>query len=104
MGSALPRSYSESDVAVLQQMANQFAAALDSRASLASKQAAAEQEALVNTLGARYQRAADVNDMLATTLRELGDHLGAKRGRIRLSMEPAPVAERAGSGSGMDVW
>ena len=104
MGSALPRSYSESDVAVLQQMANQFAAALDSRASLASKQAAAEQEALVNTLGARYQRAADVNDMLATTLRELGDHLGAKRGRIRLSMEPAPVTERAGSGSGMDVW
>lgn len=105
VGHAAPRSYSESDAAVLQQMANQFAAALESRMTLDSKQAAADQEALVNTLSARYQRAVDVNDILATTLRELGDHLGAKRGRIRLSMEPAPVAERAaGSGSGMDEW
>ena len=103
IGSAHPHGYSDSDMAVLQQMTNQFAAALESRASLISKQSAAEQEALVNTLSARYQRSTDVNDLLATTLRELGDHLGARRGRIRLTMDPAPVMERAG-GDGTDGW
>ena len=44
IGSAHPRSYTESDAAVLQQMVNQFAAALESRASLAAKQASAVQE------------------------------------------------------------
>jgi GAF domain-containing protein len=105
VGSANPRSYGESDAAVLQQLVNQFASALESRASQAAKQASVVQESLVNTLSARYQRATDVNEMLATTLRELGDHLGAKRGRIRLAVEPAPVAQRAADhGATMDVW
>jgi GAF domain-containing protein len=105
VGSAIPRSYSDSDIAVLQQMVNQFASALQSRAALAARQASAAQESLVNALSARYQRATDVNDMLSATLRDLGEHLGAKRGRIRLTMEPAPELERAAeSSTGMDVW
>ena len=105
VGSANPRSYNESDAALLQQLINQFASALESRASQAAKQASAVQELLVNALSARYQRATDVNDMLAATLRELGDHLGAKRGRIRLAVEPAPVMQREpDSGATIDVW
>ncbi len=105
LGAVRAHTYSESDAAIVQQMVNQLAAALESRATLAARQAAAEQEALINTLSARYQRAVDVNDMLSTTLRELSGHLGAKRSRIRLALEPAPVVEHGGqSKQSIDVW
>ena len=105
VGSALPGSYGEADAAVLQQMVNQVASALESRAALAARQTTAAQESLVSALSERYQRATDVNDVLSATLRDLGQYLGARRGRIRLSMEPALVTERAAEAdSGMELW
>lgn len=108
VGSALPGRYTDSDAAILQQMTNQFSAALESRATLAARQAAAEQQALISALSARYQRGVDVNDILSATLREVGDHLGARRARIRLALEPAPIARRQedsdGGGTEQDLW
>lgn len=108
VGSDLPGRYTDSDAAVLQQMVNQFSAALESRATLAARQTAAEQQALINALSARYQRGVDVDDMLSATLREVGDHLGARRARIRLALEPAPIARQpddsGSTNTGQDLW
>jgi GAF domain-containing protein len=108
IGSAAPGRYNDSDAAVVQQMVNQFAAALESRATLAARQMAAEQQALINALSARYQRGVNVDDLLSATLREVGDHLGVRRARVRLALEPAPVArwheEDQDVITGNDLW
>lgn len=65
----------------------------DARRRADMQQRIARNESLVNNLSAQYQRSSNIEDLLAITVRELGNVLGARRGRIRLDVTPAGQRE-----------
>src|SRR5690606_7220085 len=87
IGSHRPHAYSETDVALLQQMITQFTVALENAEAYAQSQRAAKNQALVNTITAQLQRNADVQRMMEVTLEELSRALGARRARARLAVQ-----------------
>lgn len=87
MGSIRSYAYSQDDVALFGQMVNQFANALENQDAYSRAQRAARNEALINDISTRLQRQFDVQSMLSITAQELGQALGARRARIRLSNE-----------------
>lgn len=87
MGSSQSYAYSEGDVTLFGQMVNQFANALENQDAYGRAQRSARNEALINDISTRLQRQFDVQSMLSITAQELGQALGARRARIRLSNE-----------------
>jgi GAF domain-containing protein len=88
LGSAKSAAFSETDLAVVQQLASQVAASLTNIEAFAQSQRIARNEALVNTISTRLQQQIDVSNMLDVTAQELGRALGARRARIRLGAQP----------------
>lgn len=88
VGSVRPYAYGETDIVVFQQMINQLSVALDNAETYAQSQRVAKNEALVNDIATRLQQQNDLAAMLEVTVTELGQALGARRGRIRLHLEP----------------
>src|SRR5690606_34951185 len=86
IGSLHPNAYTETDIAVFQQMVNQLATALENAEAFAHSQRVAKNEALINDISAQLQQQMDMQRMLNVTLNELGAALGARRGRIRLQL------------------
>jgi GAF domain-containing protein len=87
MGSSQAYAYSEGDIALFGQMVNQFANALENQDAYDRAQRSARNEALINDISSRLQRQFDVQSMLSITAQGLGQALGARRARIRLSNE-----------------
>jgi GAF domain-containing protein len=87
MGSSQSYAYSEGDIALFGQMVNQFATALENQDAYGRAQRSARNEALINDISSRLQRQFDVQSMLSITAQGLGQALGARRARIRLSNE-----------------
>lgn len=75
--------YTETDVAILEQIVTQLGIALQNSRAYAETQRAARNQALINTISAQYQQQSSLENMLTLTLRELGRALGARRARAR---------------------
>jgi GAF domain-containing protein len=79
-------AYSETDVAVFQQMMNQLAIAIENAEAYNQSLKVAKNEALVNDISTRLQRQIDLQSMMDVAVNELGRALGARRARIRLNI------------------
>jgi GAF domain-containing protein len=88
VGCVRPYAYSETDVALFQQMVNQFAVAIENAQAFAQSQRMARNESLVNEISGQIQRQMDIQRMMDVTVNQLGKALGARRGRIRLGVKP----------------
>lgn len=93
VGSTQAGVYTVTDQAAFQQLIAQFGAAYANVEAYASSRRAAEQQALVNTITAYYQRNPEIKDMIAYTLQTLGAALQVRRGQIRLALEPEKMSE-----------
>ncbi|MBI1256844.1 MAG: GAF domain-containing protein [Chloroflexi bacterium] len=87
IGCFAPYSYTETDQAIYQQMINQLAVAIENAAAYTQSQRVAKNEALINDIATHFQEHSDIQDMLQIAVDELGRALGARRARIRLSMD-----------------
>ena len=85
VGSRQLHPYSETDVALFQQMITQFAVAMENSEAYAQSQRAAKNQALVNAITAQLQRHSDAQQMMEAAIGELGKALGARRARVRLA-------------------
>ncbi len=64
----------------------------DTRARAEQLQRIARNEALLNTIVGRYQTTTTIDDLLSLTVRELGQALNARRGRVRLQVTETEAA------------
>lgn len=87
VGSLRPYSFTETDQAIFQQMINQLAVAIENAEAYRQSQRVAQNEALVNDIATHFQQHSAIEDMLHIAVDELGRALGARRARIRLSMQ-----------------
>ena len=86
-GCFAPYSYTDTDQAIFQQMINQLAVAIENVEAFTQSQRVARNEAMINEIATHFQEHNDVQDMLQIAVDELGRALGARRARIRLSMD-----------------
>ncbi len=84
VSSARAREYDQNDAAVVQQVAQTVALALDNIGQMERSERLARNEAVLNAITERYQGIIDLPLMLDITLTELGKALGATRARIVL--------------------
>ncbi|MEO8610587.1 MAG: GAF domain-containing protein [Chloroflexota bacterium] len=90
-GSTRAYAYTDTDLAVFQQMVNQLAVAIENAEAFRQSQRVAKNESLVNDISTQLQRQMDIHSMLDVTVNELGKVLGARRARIRLGTSaPSP--------------
>jgi GAF domain-containing protein len=75
----------ETDVELLQSIANQVAIALQNIRLFADMQQQADHEALVNRITQRIQSTATIESALQVAVRELGQALGAQRVSAQLA-------------------
>ena len=87
VGCFAPYSYTDTDQAIFQQMINQLAVAIENVEAFTQSQRVARNEAMINEIATHFQEHNDVQDMLQIAVDELGRALGARRARIRLSMD-----------------
>jgi len=87
VGCFAPYSYTETDQAIYQQMINQLAVAIENAEAYTQSQRVAQNEALINDIATHFQEHSDIQDMLQIAVDELGRALGARRARVRLSMD-----------------
>jgi methyl-accepting chemotaxis protein len=74
----------QAEADLIQSIANQVAIALRNARSYGEAQRQADRETLLNTIGQKIQRATTIEDVLQTTVRELGQALGSQRATIQL--------------------
>jgi GAF domain-containing protein len=82
-----PRLYDEHDRDLLMAIASPTAIAIENALLLEEAQARAERERLVRVITHRVRQGADRDIIMRTTLRELGEMLGASRSVIRLGTQ-----------------
>lgn len=87
VGSLRPYSYSDTDVALFQQMVNQLAVSIENTQAYEQSQRMVKNEALVNAIAMRVQQHTDLSRIMDVAVQELGQALGARRARIRLRTE-----------------
>lgn len=87
LGAYRPYSYEDADQAIFRQMINQLALAIENARAYTQSQRVAKNEALINEIATQFQQHSSVEDMLQTAVSELGRALGARRGRIRLTLQ-----------------
>ncbi|MBL8162405.1 MAG: GAF domain-containing protein [Anaerolineae bacterium] len=86
-GHVRPYAYTDTDIALFNQMIAQLAVAIENTEIFQQSQRVAKNEALINDISMQLQRQMDIHSMLDVTVNELGRVLGARRGRIRLSVD-----------------
>ncbi len=86
VGCFRPYSYTETDRAIFLQMVNQLAVAIENAEAYRQSQRVAQNEALVNEISTHFQQHSEVDDMLRIAITELGEALGARKGRIRMNI------------------
>jgi len=82
-------AYTDTDVALFNQMVNQLAVAIENAEAYRQSQRLAKNESLVNDISIQLQRQLDIHSMLDVTVNELGKVLGARQARIRLGTHPS---------------
>jgi GAF domain-containing protein len=87
LGNRVPNAYNHTDIAIFQQLISQLAVAIENAEMYTQSQQLARSKAQVNEISNRLQQQVDMNHLLELTVSELGQALGARRARIRLSME-----------------
>jgi len=98
-GSSQPATYSETDIALFNQMVNQLALAVENAEAYRQTQRLAKNEALINDISSQLQRQMDLDSMLNITVSELGRALGARHARIRLGTVGTTPASDGGAGT-----
>jgi GAF domain-containing protein len=95
-----PSHYHAIDLAVLEQIGNQLAIALENARLYTQTLQRAETERLMNRLSGSIQGRGDLQDMVLGTVQEIADALGARRARVRLEMPKKITGEipRAAAG------
>ncbi len=88
VGARIANAYSNTDVAVFQQMANQMAVAMETADAYTRSQRLARNKTLASEISVQLQRQNDIEKMVDLTINELGRVLGARRARIRFSTRP----------------
>lgn len=78
--------YVSIDLAVLEQIGNQLAIALENARLYSQTSQRAETERLMNRLSGAIQSRGDLHSMLLNTVQEIAEALGARRARVRLEM------------------
>ncbi len=84
IGSHKAAAYTNTDIAVFQQLVNQVAVAMENARAYTQSRELARNKTLTNDIAFKLQRQDDIQQMLNVTLSEVGQALGAKRGRVRL--------------------
>lgn len=82
--SVIPNAFSQELVGVLQIMADQLAVAIDNAQLLASAEARAQRQQLLNEVSANLYRAADVEKIVTIGLQALADHLHLPEASLHL--------------------
>jgi adenylate cyclase len=91
-----PRQWSEDDVALVSEVADQAAQALENVRLFEQTQRQAQREQLVATIASRLRAASDVESVLRATVHEIRRALGASHGVVRLKIgEDQPKANQA---------
>ncbi|MEM6527441.1 MAG: GAF domain-containing protein, partial [Chloroflexota bacterium] len=85
IGARHAQAYTDTDIALFQQMVNQMAVAIDNARAYTQSQRVAENKTLANEISVQLQRQNDINKMIDLTMKEVGRAIGANRGRIRLN-------------------
>jgi GAF domain-containing protein/HAMP domain-containing protein len=79
--------FTDTDISIQTTMATQLATAIQNVRSFEKAHSQAQFESLVNTIGQKIQKTANVEDTLQTAIRELGLALGATRVRASVAIE-----------------
>jgi PAS domain S-box-containing protein len=91
-------AFSDEDIAVLQTMADQVANAIENARLLEETQHSADRERLVGEITARMRETLDMDTVLKTAIREMGDTLGLAKVEVRLTDEIAQPENGHGEG------
>jgi GAF domain-containing protein len=86
--------YTPTDLALLQQIANQIAIALENARQFQTTRQRAQQEESLSEIVAHLQQQADLRVMLQQAMQDLGHLLGARRARVRLQVTPGVNQKR----------
>ncbi len=89
----------ESQVRLLKAFINQTALALDNAQRYQASQQAARREALIKEITTKVRASTDLDTILQTTIKEVGDAIGSKRTFIQLVTTPKTGAQRATNGN-----
>ena len=87
------QAFAAEDIAVLQTMADQVANAIENARLLQETERLARRNQLVSEVSGKLRGALDLEDVLQTTVRELGQALGASEAVIRLGVAPPLVGD-----------
>jgi GAF domain-containing protein len=87
IGSFTPYAYNDTDVTMFQQMISQLVATIENAEAYAQSQSLVRNKALASEIAAELQQQVDLDSMLNVTINQLGQTLGARRGRIRLNTD-----------------
>jgi GAF domain-containing protein len=94
IGAKAPNAYTETDVAIFQQIVSQVSVAMENADAYSQSQRLAQTKAAANEISSRLQQQVDLDRLLDLTMNELGRALGARRARLRLgtpaSIPPTP--------------
>jgi len=88
-----PGRYVAIDLAVLEQVGNQLAIALENARLYSQTLQRAETERLMNRLSGSIQSRGDLQSMVLRTVQEIAEALGARRARVRLEMPKKPTSD-----------
>lgn len=86
-------SLGRDEAELIQSIANQVAIALQNVRLFEQAQRQASREALINSIGQKIQRATTIEEVLQTTVRELGQALGSQQATIQLGRAVQHVRE-----------
>lgn len=97
LGSNRQSAYTITDRFILQQLVNQLAIAVENAEAYQQSQRVAQSKALVNDISIKLQQQTNIEQILNVTMNELGQALGAKRGRIRLTPDALQKSDEGSS-------
>jgi GAF domain-containing protein len=87
VGSHRINAYTDTDIAIFQQLANQVAVAMDNAKTYTQSQQIARNKTLANDIAVQLQRQSDIQQMINLTMNKVGKAIGARRGRVRLNVD-----------------
>lgn len=85
LGSLQSNAFTDTDIAVFQQLVNQLALVMDNARAYTESQKVARNKTLANEIAIKLQRQTDVNKMIDLAMSEVGQAIGAKRARVRIT-------------------
>jgi len=94
------RRWTDDDVAVVLAVADQAALSLENARLLDETERSAQRERTINEINSRVRQTIDLDSILQTAVKELGQTLGAARVTARIGRTNAPASPSTGNGRG----